>query len=216
MREGLRAARDHRGLDHNDPPSPIIWNKVGALTPALRSGSAPARARSALSSTPSLSPYTLPFLRSLSQAHISLHPEMNRSSPAFWAPLPSARPRSRTPGTGRETRGQLEPTQHHPQRLRPPRAAAARVGVWIGYHCPRDAPGPGARADRPLPILEAPDSGDPWALGKNRGTRRTRFESSRSQVSDLGTGYTWRDRRANPYLQVFSLAPWEESGSYVG
>lgn len=143
VREGLRAARGHRGLDHSDrPPTHNLEQGRSSHKPAPRSGSAPARARSALSSTLSLSLYTLLFPRSLSQAHTSPHPELGSLKPCVR--VPAARPRSRTPGAGRETRGKLEPTQHRPQGLSPPRAAAARVGVWIGYRSPRDAPGPPA------------------------------------------------------------------------
>lgn len=185
MREGLRAARGHRGLDHNDRPPPIIWNKVGVLTNQHHVLDQP-----------------LPGLEVLFQAHPPFHfcfslglclrhtpprtQNWDRSSPAFRSLLPRARPRSRTPGTRRETRRKLEPSARS-AGAEPSARRSRESGSLHGIPLPEGCSG--ARADRPLPILEAPDSGDPWALGKNQGTRRTPFESSRSQVQTLGSGY---------------------------
>lgn len=99
VREGLRAARGHRGLDHSDRPPPITWNKVGVLTnqhPVLDQ--------------------PLPGLEVLFQAHPPFHRTLcfslglclrhtpprtqnwDRSSPAFGSPLPGRDPGLRAPG----------------------------------------------------------------------------------------------------------------------
>lgn len=122
MREGLRAARGHRGLDHNDRPPPIIWNKVGVLTnqhPVLDQ--------------------PLPGLEVLFQAHPPFHfafPSVSVSGTHLPAPRtgiaqalrsgpccrePGRHPGLRAPG-GR--RGESWSRQHGPQGLSPPRAAA--------------------------------------------------------------------------------------------
>lgn len=214
MREGLRAARGHRVLDHNDRPPPIIWNKVGVLTnqhPVLDQ--------------------PLPGLEVLFQAHPPFHfafPSVSVSGTHLPAPRtgiaqalrsgPCCREPGRDPGLrapgGR--RGESWSRQHGPQGLSPPRAAAARVGVCMGYHSPRDALGHVPTARSPSWRHRTVGIHGLWGRTEGLGVPRLRVHAPKSRLSDLGTGYTRWDRRANPYLRVFSLAPWEESDSYVG
>lgn len=84
----------------------------------------------------------------------------------------------------------------------------ANTSLWECWALP--PLGPMARGDRQLPIhgLRGGTEG--------LGGPGLRVHAPKSRLSDLGTGYTWWDKRANPYLRVVPLALWEESGFDLG